>query len=686
MAPPRPPASPLPTRCSSPTSTMDFFEAQALARKRTGRLVTLFVLAVLGIILGGYFATIFSFRLAHQADPTFLSDAFLSWWQPDLLAAVALITLLIVGLSSFIKWRLLRAGGGAIAESVGGHRVQPGTTDPLEKRLLNVVEEMSIASGTPVPPVYLLPDESSINGFAAGLTPSDAAIALTRGALEKLNRDELQAVVAHEFSHILNGDMRLNTRLTAILFGILVVALLGRTLLRTLFYARPRGGGRGKGGGGALLLALAALGLIITCLGYLGFFFGRLIQAAVSRQREYLADASAVQFTRNPAGITGALSKIGGYAVSSYIQNRQATEISHFFFAQAFRAPFLGSFSTHPPLDVRIRAIDPSFDGKFYEPQAKVDVANTSFKDAARTKTRDRRPPSPLPAILPLPGVSPGTSPAALPGALAVIAAIGQPTAAHVDRAHSLLESLPAPLRDAAHQAPDAPAVLYALLLDADPEVKKRQLALVEKHAPASSALLEKLAPHAIPLPPEARLPLLQITLPSLRDFSPDQLDPLLATLDELVHADARVTPFEYALQKVLAHHLGLAQRPSNAPSAHLGPGDLVQEITLLLSVFARAGDRTEDDQATPAFHAGSVQFAGLHPSPSLLPAEACTLEALDPALDRLAQASGPAKKRLLTALAQIIASDGQLHPEENELLRAVAATLDCPMPPLLVS
>ncbi|MBA3850586.1 MAG: peptidase M48, partial [Opitutus sp.] len=314
---------------------MDFFEAQARAKRRTNRLVALFALAVLGTIAASYLAAILIFRqvqpIAEQTEANYWEyqrtarwpdrAAFTQWWDPQIFAGVAVGTLAIVGLASLFKWSQMRAGGSAVAEMVGGRRVDPRTTDLRERRLLNVVEEMAIASGTPVPAVYVLENEPGINAFAAGLTTADAVVAVTRGTLDKLNRDELQGVIGHEFSHILNGDMRLNVKLTAIVFGILVIGLIGRGILRSLGRGRIRtGGGKNKGGG---LAVIAAVGLALLLIGYIGYFFGRLIQAAVSRQREFLADASAVQFTRNPGGISGALKKIGGYALgSTMLDNR----------------------------------------------------------------------------------------------------------------------------------------------------------------------------------------------------------------------------------------------------------------------------------------------------------------------------------------------------------------------------
>lgn len=624
---------------------MDFFEAQARAKKRTSRLVALFFLAVGGIVAAGYFASVLF------VERRFAQDEF-TWWHPELLAGITAATLAVVGFASLIKWMQLRAGGRAVAEMVGAREIPPQTADLRERQLLNVVEEMSIAAGLPLPAVYVLDDENGINAFAAGLTTSDAVVAVTRGTLEKLNRDELQGVVAHEFSHILNGDMRLNTRLTAVLFGILVIGLIGRGIVGSLRYSRPR---RDSKEGNGVFIVLA-VGLVLLVLGYVGYFFGRLIQAAVSRQREFLADASAVQFTRNPAGITGALKKIGGYALGSNIQTNKASELSHFFFAQGFRSYFGGLWATHPPLDERIRAVDASFDGKYFEPPEVVDVATETWKSARRSPARSA------------------------PQPVALVASIGTLDTSHVDRARDLGATFPPALREAVRTPDGASAVVCGLLLDADESIRSRQHALIERHAGSVVAgTVRSLEADLLALPRESRLSLLLLCPPALRRLAPADLERVLAALDELVHADGQVSLFEFALQKVLTHHLDLAASPSGRRETY-SPADVSTEISTVLSFGARIGS-TDDTEVQSAFNAGAAQFSGLFPPLVLRSTDLGQLAELDAALDKLALAYGPVKKRLLTALAAVVASDGQISSNEAELVRALSSALDCPMP-----
>jgi Zn-dependent protease with chaperone function len=648
---------------------MDFFEAQARAKQRTSRLVMLFGLAVAGTVLAAYLAALIGLSQASHSrsrrnrgyEDEGRVPAQTSLWQPRVFFPVALGTLAVIGFASLYKWSEYSSGGRAVAESVGARHVDLRTSDLAERRLLNVVEEMAIASGVPVPAVYILDDESAINAFAAGLTTSDAVVTVTKGTLQKLNRDELQGVIGHEFSHILNGDMRLNLRIAAIVFGILVLGLAGRGILWTLGRGRVRV--RGKNGGGVVAV-IAVVGVALLVIGYVGYFFGRMIQAAVSRQREFLADASSVQFTRNPGGITGALKKIGGYALGSHLDTHKAAGIGHFFFAQAFRTGFTGLWSTHPPLAERIRAIDPQFDGKFFEPPEVVDVAHESFVDAGLT------PPKPHP-----PRLAPQISTAA-------VAAIGSLTPAQLTNAQSLLDATPARLRAAARVPHEATVLIYGLLLANEPAVRERQRSIVASRADARApAVLVELEAALADLRPEQKLPLLQLALPALRELDSAALDRFVDTLDELVHADDRVSTFEFALQKLLLRTLELARRPTAAVVQIYSFNAVVDEISIVLSALARCSVANAEF-AQAAFATGTAQLKLVEAQLRFVDEAACTFERLDAALDKLATASLPIKQRTLVAAAHVVNADGQVLVSEFELLRAISAALDCPMPP----
>jgi Zn-dependent protease with chaperone function len=649
---------------------MDFFAAEQRARKRTSRLLVLFGLAVAGTIAAGYVATVLVLRAAPLAGNGHgrqqyeeEGDAGEPLFRPGLFAAVSCVTLAVIGGASMYKWSEFSGGGSSVAESVGARKVDPHTTDPREHQLLNVVEEMAIASGLPVPAVYIMDGEPGINSFAAGLTSSDAVVTVTRGALDKLSRDELQGVIAHEFSHILNGDMRLNVRISAIIFGILVIGLAGRATLWGMRYGRI---GSSRKGGGAVV-AVLAIGTALLAVGYIGYFFGRLIQASLSRQREFLADASAVQFTRNPGGVTGALKKIGGYAIGSTIDTHKAAGISHFFFAQEFVSNFGGLWATHPPLPVRIRAIDPGFDGKFFEPREVVDVAREPW---SKVPNMPAQAPAPVPQA------------AAAFGA-AIAAAAGTLSPAGAAQAQAILGDVPASIRTAARSPHDAPILVLGLVLDPDEAVRARQLACVAA-SEGSDALqtLQQLDPALRQLSPAHRLPVLQLALPALKALEPTALGTFAGTLDDLVSAAGPVTTFEFALQRLVLRELAVNRAPSAAVTQIYSFQAVTTEISVVLSALAHA---SSDDaaQAAAAFAEGAAQLRLVEGRISLLSEADSGLVQLDAALEKLAGASGPIKQRLLTAGAHVVSADGVLLTKEAELLRAVAASLDVPVPPI---
>jgi len=697
---------------------MDFFDAQERARRRTTRLVVLFVLAVLALIAGGYFVAVF-LLLQVEAPDAWLTpggEPRYTAFRPDVLFWVALGTVSVVGLAAGYKWLTFRSGGEAVARMLGGTAVDPSTTDFKERQLLNVVEEMAIASGTPLPAVYVLHGESGINAFAAGLTTSDAVVAVTRGALEHLTREELQGVVAHEFSHILNGDMRLNLKLASTVFGILVIGLIGRMLLHVVSRARFATRGRSSRDGQGLVAVVAVCvvgGLALMIIGYSGYFFGRLIQAAVSRQREYLADASAVQFTRNPPGLLGALRKIGGLSLGARVMAPAASQFHHAFFGQAFRS-FTGLLATHPPLEERIRAIDPRGTSAPLEatrapqPSTPVPVAGLSPampQPSTPVPVAGLSPAMPQPSVpVPAAGVSPAMPQPSTPvpaagvprraeggsGArvavtvpMAAVHSIGAPGAAHVDYAHAFLEGLPPALFAAAHDPRQAPALVYALLVDGEPGVRDTQLAVLGQQQPEALAWLHPLLGPLTGLPTAARLPLLQLAIGALRGLSGPALERFLATIAALIHADARVTPFELALQKLVTRHLHRAHHPAHGGHEVHSLNALAEPVATVLSTLAFLGS-TDAAAAQHAFSSGVAHLGPLSRPIALQPRELCTLTEVDAALDQLARLAFPIKKRVIRAAAHVVGADGRLDENEAEMLRAVSAILDCPMPPIV--
>jgi Zn-dependent protease with chaperone function/uncharacterized tellurite resistance protein B-like protein len=637
---------------------LDFFARQDKARRNTKLLVFYFALAVIFLILAVYAAVALIFTGVEVKNAE--SQAVSGLSQLTVFCWATLATLATISFGSLFKTLQLARGGSAVAELLDGRLVNSSVRDANERKLLNVVEEMAIASGVPVPQVYVMDNEPGINAFAAGHSSGDAAISVTRGCMTLLSRDELQGVIGHEFSHILNGDMRLNLRLIGLIFGILCLTIVGRILIRTRGRKNP----------------LPLLGIALIIIGWAGVFFGRLIQAAVSRQRETLADASAVQFTRNPEGLAGALKKIGGLAEGSRLKSPHAEEASHLFFANGM-GDSIFSFATHPPLVERIRALDPSFDGKF----SPVVVPPAIAEAATESQTTRLPTPPPIPRFPGMPGMTP-----AVVAQADLVANIGQPTPQHLRYAVEFARRIP-PGVDAATRDPlGACALLCAFLLDADGSTRERQLAELARVAPASMcAEIIRLWPAVENIPPHARIPLIDLALPSLRRLSPPQFEQFRLAKDTLMVSDRETDLFEYMLQKIVTRHLETHFSPAQRSITQfyaLSP--LVADCGVLLSAMAYAGHE-DSTQAHAAFTRGSEWLGRVARNPiPWMPTEQCELSHLDRALARLSESVPQIKKNVLNACAETVVADGIIQEREAELLRAIADALDCPVPPFL--
>jgi Zn-dependent protease with chaperone function len=633
----------------------DFFQRQDAARRRTGWLLVLYTLGMLTLTAAAYGVVLVAVWVSGGRPP--------SLWQPGLLALSAFGVMTVVGGGTAYKVAELAQGGGrSVAELLGGHEVPAGSQDAAERRLLNVVEEMSIASGTPMPSVYVLENEDGINAFAAGYGPTEAVVAVSRGSLEYLTRDELQGVIAHEFSHILNGDMRLNIRLIGFLHGLMLMALVGEILARVAPSSSRRSDSRGDRNNAGLAFAIAGIGLMI--LGWVGVLFSRLMQAAVSRQREYLADASAVQFTRNPDGIAGALKKIGGLEAGSELHAAQAKEAAHMFFASGIKQWLLDPFATHPPLDDRVRRIDPAFDGRWpvVKPLA-VPLEPAHARPAAAGK------PFGLPTLPGLPQVP-------APVVLGLADRAGTVSQADLDLARLLHADLPPELTAAASDPFSARALVLALLLDARSEVRAAQLAAVGADPDKLlTAEVNRFADAATALPEEARLPVVDLCINPLRQMSERQYEAFRGLLRKLIEADGRISLFEYALSAVVTSALdrrfNRAVGPPRPPDGGRGP------LAVLLAFLAWESAPGREKEA---FAAG-WEASRLTGKPDLIRRDQITLDDFDRAVRVFAAAPTRVRQSVLAGCVACVRADEQVTVREAELLRAVAALLDVPLP-----
>jgi len=647
---------------------MDFFGHQEQAQRRTYALFAWFSCAVVVVVLAVYAAVtaslfvgqLFQGHSFQSQGEWFQVHAF---WNEARFLWVSLIAVALIAAGSAYKIHQLRqGGGGAVAEMLGGKRLPSNVGDVLARRLLNVVEEMAIASGLPVPPVYIL-DQSGINAFAAGFSPSDTVIGVTRGAIEMLNRDELQGVIAHEFSHILHGDTRINMRMMGLLYGMTLISDSGMLLLtarRSTRYSRHQRGTHP---------ALFVLGILLFLVGLVGMVLADLIKRAVSRQREFLADASAVQFTRNPEGIANALKVIGGYKAGSQVHHSDTSPVGHFFFGNALKRAAIGVDTTrwwasHPPLLERIRRIEPRFRGQLktvQEADKQQRVLAEATMGFAQVMPVDARPVE-----------------TTINDYQQWLAAIGEPDKATLARASKQLQRMPKRLHDFAHDSYTARAVCYALLLDVDDEQRHIQMSLLEKSAD-KNVLREMLdiQREVMLLSADLRLPLIDMMLPALKAMSKQQYQVFVKNIRMLMQANHRINLFEYMLQRLLLRHLkpnftNIQYRPVKYRKIQ----DLTAECGCVLGILIGYGTHAEPKIL---FETVITELLGISmPWP---PARVLQLARLDESLSKLECASPSVKKALLTACMQVILADGLLHVKESEALRAIADAMDCPIP-----
>lgn len=634
---------------------MDFFEAQEQARRRSKWLWLWFFMAVMGVVVCSDLLIYFLFYGGQGGLLPMLG------WS----AATAAIILL----ASAFKSMQLSGGGAVVAKDLGGRLVDPNTTDTEERRLLNVVEEMAIASGMPVPQVYMMDGEDGINAFAAGTEPSNAVIGVTRGAVQLLNRDELQGVIAHEFSHILNGDMRLNMRLIGLIFGLVVISMIGRGIFEVMRFQSLGSRRSSKEGGNAMILLLI-LGVGLIAIGSLGVFFGRMIQAAMSRQREFLADASAVQFTRNPDGLVGALQKIGGMSGKErHINSAKAGEASHLFFSDSGMFSF--GMATHPPLEVRIKALDEGWSGEWKNSQL-PEVAEGLQESRRAQKKQDGG--HRIPGMPDIPVIS----------GLSATESFGDQRRTQSEFGRKILAELDPHLQEATRNRQEAQALIFGLLLAVDEDLHASEVAYLKKHAGEEASELAIAWQHELrSLHSAKKIALMDLSMPTLRQLSRPEYERFLEITRWMIASDAQVNLFEFMLQRVVERHLSShfeGARPVRVRFHRLS--DLAEEANILVSTMAGVGADSEKSRQTAYAQAvrpwreegwWTHDLAGPHP-----------LDRIGEILRRFDQASPLVKRDLLMACGRAAADDEHLSSREAEFLRAVADRIGCALPPFI--
>ncbi|MGI5831606.1 MAG: M48 family metallopeptidase [Thermoguttaceae bacterium] len=671
---------------------MNFFEHEERAQRKTVRLIVYYCLALLLTFLALHLviaplvytavtASAESVEYGLQEGDDSTRFLFSAWTNPLIIGIDILIVGLLIGGGTLYKiGEMKRLDGDGVASYCGGRRIDPRTADWKEKRLLNIVEEMAIASGVPVPNVYVLQDEPSINAFAAGFTTSTSVIAVTRGALDYLTRDELQGVIAHEFSHILHQDTRLSMKLVGVLFGLEMVALTGFIIMRAAPRVAPRSDGENNNSA-AIIVGVLLFGLALFLIGLFGQLFANVIRAAVSRQREFLADASAVQFTRNPDGIAGALKKIGS-GVGSGIDNNKAIEVSHFFFGSIFgRNLFSGLFDSHPNLTTRIKRIDPLFDGVFPKKLEKVSTADQEtgspvsesgtdrLRDLVRKTTGDG-------------GAAAGVVPAA--AAAAILDSAGTVTEEKLRVANALLEKIPDTVSAAVNDQNGAIATLLTVLLDTDPELREKQQAFLREQVGEEGLTIDILkgidmiAAALEGAPDTIKIPIIQKAFPMLRGMSKTEYTKIRNIVLSLMKFDGRIDILEFTIFGFVVNDLDSYFRLTPPVQETFDkPEQIAEPFRKAASCVAyAAGDNPEE--CRKAFAAAANQI-GL--SLTILPKEECTPSEFGNALRTLTYAKPRLRETMLKAFYACITDDGYINEREGELIRAITAYFRCPMP-----
>ncbi len=610
--------------------TMNFFRAQDEARGRTTKLVALLTLAI--VVLAGTL-----YVLAVLGQHKLSRGREIDWFQGDVFFWTAGVALIVIIGGSLMRIAELSKGGGTIAIRLGGRLVSGVTKDLAERRYLNVVQEMALASGLPVPLCFVIDGDETINAFAAGNSPQDAAVGVTRGALRNLTRDELQGVIAPEFSHIGNGDMKINLRIIGTVAGLTALAQLGYILIRV---GLNSGSSRKNNA-----LPLAVAGLVVVLVGLGGVFFARLIQASVSRQREYLADASAVQFTRNPLGLASALRKVAGLSGARREASSAELEAQHMFFAGS--AGFLESlFSSHPPITERIRRVDPAFDGHI--PDVKPVPVTADDEPVSGLSGRAVAPPPPLPLPTPARAV---------------------PTDLQIQDSVGFRGVIPGALREASEDPVSAMAVVLGLILRHDPAQRAAQLAQAEplaggevvKEARRLDAMLRA-------VPAGSRVALLDLSMPALRQLSPAQVAAFRTALERAGY-EAEDGLIVLLIQASMRRYLSTEKNPPSRP------GDLAAAYGLVLSaVVQTSGEDPAAQGRAYVLGVGVLGVAGV--SPTMVPPASVDLAKVDEALAVIAGQSVPARRQFVRAIGAAMLHDGRAEPAEVEIVRAVADSL----------
>jgi Zn-dependent protease with chaperone function len=649
---------------------MDFFEHQAQAKAASKRLLFLFLLVTFVVVVCVDFViyTISKLQmldttLVHKVSNVSIQD-FIDWQLSWYGLAAASVSILIIGFGSLMRWLDLRKGGGGLAINLGARSLGFASKDEKEQRLINVVEEMAIAAGIIPPSIFILDYESSINAFVAGYEIEDSALIVTNGLLNNMDRDELQAVVGHEFSHILHGDNRINIHLMIMIAGFVWVSEIGHSLTSRHSYRGSRSytGRSSKGRQQA-----ASIGIPLIIVGFFGAFCGRLIRASVSRKREYLADASAVQFTRNPQAMASALNVIRSNANKGYLKNSKAEELSHMCISPSKKSSW---FSSHPPLDDRINTIDATFIKRHEARERKSErEEKRSDKQAQKNQATRNMYSADIPQMQ-------------LGASQHLHDVIGTMSAVNLEYAMSLHEQFPAEYKKALQGPELAKTMLLYLLLNDKPDLRAEQLTWLEQQLSKSQDYLHSLTMLSQGIQSRLALPLVELLIPLLKTLDDQTKKSLLEQVLIMAKWDGKLTMFEICLYSLLKENLQPSSK--NATSHSIKKIKLVAyEFNLVVSCFIHKSGGSAADKNN--LHQAMMNIFSLE-SQSLINKEQIIPNKLYATFKKLKALSPMLKRSLMDVCGDIVFHDKIVQSCEYESLKLMSLILSCPMPAMSMS
>jgi Zn-dependent protease with chaperone function len=557
------------------------------------------------------------------------------FWYPKLFLFISIIITLVTIGTAVLYYLDLIDPSFFLKRMIGGREVRTGHLFKKEEQLLNIVEEMSIASGLPTPQVFILPNEKGINALSFGISSHSGSICVTQGCLEFLSRDELQAVIAHEFSHIRNEDGRLNTYLLAILSGVFVIPIYARIIVESELCKHNKQN--------LIVFFFYCIGLILTYSSKPSILLITAVQRAISRQREFLADAFAVEITRNGDSLANVLKKIQLHKHSSLVNNSYAQEAAHMFFCCIYGEKQSHLLATHPPLSERIQRISP-YQAQLIKTEQRLGGSEewTQFMEDSKSASFDS----------------------------------ANAIHANIQNAHNLIEHIPVEIHDACHSPVSAAYVVISLILDREKEsILSKQLSIIEKSSlfERGNALL--MFKDIAKLTKEYRLPLIEISIPYIQKLNTQDLKEFKHIVTDLVKADGTISLFDYSLFAILKHCLSKTETKNRYRYSSLKP--IMPECRLIFSTIAHVG-HTNKEEAESGYAAAAGRI--LLSSP-ILTSTFCDLAATAEALEKVSYAIRPLREAVFEACLICINHDKIIKVEEAELLKAISLLIDVPLP-----